>query len=199
MRLTTATTASISPRAGTPRILQVSSASGDGRISMCIRHWARNDRPRRPLRRSACASRNALPRGRRRCGNWLITDPSAARLCLVSPGLALYSRFLNDSGHGEHVAVWPFETSFGTTFEKAVVFAEIYPSLFTLTSRGRGEGPGAGPNRRQGFRRFDADGRLATLLDRPPMLSDEEVATSIARRGGCSGSGIGKLATELAA
>ena len=108
-------------------------------------------------------------------------------------GIARLSRFLNESGHGEHVAVWPFETGFGTTFEKPVVFAEIYPSLFTLTSRDEVKDQAQVRTVAEAFARFDADGRLATLLDRPPMLSDEEVATSIAEEGWVLGIGHREL------
>ena len=114
-------------------------------------------------------------------------------------GINRLSRFLDGSGYGEHIAVWPFETGFATTFEKPVVFAEIYPSLFTLADHDEVKDQAQVRTVAEAFVRFDADGRLATLLDRPPMLSDEEVATSLAEEGWVLGIGHRELSTELAA
>lgn len=114
-------------------------------------------------------------------------------------GIARLARFLDESGHADQVAVWPFETGFATAFEKPVVFAEIYPSLFTLASHNEVKDQAQVRTVAEAFARFDADGRLATLLDRPPMLSDGEVATSIAEEGWVLGIGHRELATELCA
>jgi precorrin-8X/cobalt-precorrin-8 methylmutase len=114
-------------------------------------------------------------------------------------GIACLSRYLDESGHGEHVAVWPFETGFATAFEKPVVLAEIYPSLFALPEGDEVKdalqvGTVAGA-----FARFDTDGRLATLLDRPAMLAEEEVGASLAEEGWVLGIGHHALARGLAA
>lgn len=108
-------------------------------------------------------------------------------------GIARLSRFLDKGSHGDQVAIWPFETGFVSTFDKPVVFAEIYPSLFTLTSRDEVKDQAQVRTVAETFVRFDADGRLARLLDRPPMLSDEEVATSLAEEGWVLGIGHRKL------
>jgi precorrin-8X/cobalt-precorrin-8 methylmutase len=104
-------------------------------------------------------------------------------------GIARLSRFLDESGHGGHIAVWPFETGFAKAFDKPVVFAEIYPSLFTLTVRDEVKDQAQVRTVAEAFARFDADGRLATLLDRPAVLSDEEVAVSLAEEGWVLGIG----------
>jgi precorrin-8X/cobalt-precorrin-8 methylmutase len=114
-------------------------------------------------------------------------------------GIARLSRFLDESGYGQHIAVWPFETGFAASFDQPIVFAEIYPSLFTLASPDEVKDQAQVRTVAEAFARFDADGRLATLLNRPPMLSDEEVATSIAEEGWVLGIGHRNLATELAA
>ena len=111
-------------------------------------------------------------------------------------GIARLSRFLDESGHGGHIAVWPFETGFATTFDKSVIFAEIYPSLFTLASQDEVKDQAQVRTVAEAFARFDADGRLATLLDRPTVLSDEEVAVSIAEEGWVLG--IGHRELEIA-
>jgi precorrin-8X/cobalt-precorrin-8 methylmutase len=108
-------------------------------------------------------------------------------------GIARLSRFLDESGYGEHIAVWPFETGFATTFEKPVVFAEIYPSLFTLAAQDEVKDQAQVRTVAEAFARFDADGRLGSLLDRPPMLADEEVATSLAEEGWVLGIGHKEL------
>lgn len=108
-------------------------------------------------------------------------------------GIARLSRFLDDSGHGEHIAVWPFETGFAKAFDKPVVFAEIYPSLFTLAAQDEVKDQAQVRTVADAFARFDMDGRLATLLDRPAVLSDEEVAVSIAEEGWVLGIGHREL------
>lgn len=112
-------------------------------------------------------------------------------------GIARLSRFLDESGHRENVAVWPFETGFAGTFQKPVIFAEIYPSLFTLASLDEVKDQAQVRTVAEAFARFDADRRLATLLDRPPMLSDEEVATSIAEEGWVLGIGHSDLTSNV--
>ncbi|MFN7091617.1 MAG: hypothetical protein ACK4P4_13785 [Allorhizobium sp.] len=111
-------------------------------------------------------------------------------------GIARLSRFLDESSYAEHVAVWPFETDFATAFEKPAVFAEIYPSLFTLASQDEVKDQAQVRTVAEAFLRFDADGRLARLLDRPPMLTEEEVSTSIAEEGWVLG--IGHRELEIA-
>jgi precorrin-8X/cobalt-precorrin-8 methylmutase len=111
-------------------------------------------------------------------------------------GIARLSRFLDESGHGGHIAVWPFETGFAKAFDKPVVFAEIYPSLFTLASQDEVKDEAQVRTVAEAFVQFDADGRLATLLDRPTVLSDEEVAVSIAEEGWVLG--IGHRDLEIA-
>jgi precorrin-8X/cobalt-precorrin-8 methylmutase len=111
-------------------------------------------------------------------------------------GINRLSRFLDESGHGEHISVWPFETGFAKAFDKPVIFAEIYPSLFTLASQDEVKDQAQVRTVAEAFARFDADGRLATLLDRPAVLSDEEVAISIAEEGWVLG--IGHRELEIA-
>ena len=111
-------------------------------------------------------------------------------------GINRLSRFLDESGHGEHISVWPFETGFAKVFDKPVIFAEIYPSLFTLASQDEVKDQAQVRTVAEAFARFDADGRLATLLDRPAVLSDEEVAISIAEEGWVLG--IGHRELEIA-
>jgi len=111
-------------------------------------------------------------------------------------GIARLSRFRDESGHGEKIAVWPFETGFASAFEKPVVFAEIYPSLFTLAAQDEVKDQAQVRTVAKAFARFDADGRLGSLLYRPPMLSDEEVATSLAEEGWVLG--IGHRELEIA-
>jgi precorrin-8X/cobalt-precorrin-8 methylmutase len=113
-------------------------------------------------------------------------------------GIARLSRFLDESGHDGHIAVWPFETGFATTFDKPVVFAEIYPSLFTLAVGDEVKDEAQVRTVAEAFARFDADGRLATLLDRPTVLSDEEVAVSIAEEGWVLGIGHRELEVAVA-
>jgi precorrin-8X/cobalt-precorrin-8 methylmutase len=108
-------------------------------------------------------------------------------------GINRLSRFLDESGHGEHIAVWPFETGFAKAFDKPVVFAEIYPSLFTLAAEDEVKDQAQVRTVAEAFARFDADGHLATLLDRPAVLSDEEVAISIAEEGWVLGIGHREL------
>lgn len=108
-------------------------------------------------------------------------------------GIARLSRFLDESGYGQHIAVWPFETGFAASFEQLVVFAEIYPSLFTLAAQDEVKDQAQVRTVAEAFARFDADGRLGSLLDRPPMLSDEEVATSLAEEGWVLGIGHKEL------
>lgn len=104
-------------------------------------------------------------------------------------GIARLSRFLDESGYGEHVAVWPFETGFASSFDKPVVFAEIYPSLFTLSGNDAVKDQGQVRTVAEAFVDFDSDSRLGALLERPPMLTDEEVATSVAEEGWVLGIG----------
>jgi precorrin-8X/cobalt-precorrin-8 methylmutase len=111
-------------------------------------------------------------------------------------GINRLSRFLDESGHGEHIAVWPFETGFAKAFDKPVIFAEIYPSLFTLAAQDEVKDQAQVRTVAEAFARFDADGRLAKLLDRPTVLSDEEVAISIAEEGWVLG--IGHRELEIA-
>jgi precorrin-8X/cobalt-precorrin-8 methylmutase len=114
-------------------------------------------------------------------------------------GIARLSRFLDESGHGEHIAVWPFETGFAASFDKPVVFAEIYPSLFPLAPLDEVKDRAQVRTVAEAFASFDSDGRLAMLLERPPMLTEEEVAASLAEEGWVLGIGHRDLATELAA
>lgn len=114
-------------------------------------------------------------------------------------GIARLSRFLDERGHGEHVAVWPFETSFAASFETPVVFAEIYPSLFTLPAGDEVKDAVQVRTVAEAFGRFDLDARLATLLGRPPMLTDAEVAVSLAEEGWVLGIGHRDLPLEMAA
>jgi precorrin-8X/cobalt-precorrin-8 methylmutase len=114
-------------------------------------------------------------------------------------GIARLSRFLDESGHGENVAVWPFETEFAGTFEKPVVFAEIYPSLFALPEGDEVKDALQVRTVAETFARFDADGRLGILLDRPTVLTDDEVAVSIAEEGWVLGIGHLELPREMAA
>ncbi|MFN4205459.1 MAG: hypothetical protein ACK4HG_03630 [Agrobacterium albertimagni] len=111
-------------------------------------------------------------------------------------GINRLSRFLDESGHGEHIAVWPFETGFATGFEKLIVFAEIYPSLFDLSGEDAVKDQAQVRTVAETFARFDADGRLAMLLDRPAVLSDDEVAVSVAEEGWVLG--IGHRELEIA-
>ncbi len=104
-------------------------------------------------------------------------------------GIACLSRFLDESGHGENVAVWPFETGFAGTFEKPVVLAEIYPSLFALPEGDEIKDALQVGTVAEAFAQFDVDGRLGTLLDRPAVLTDDEVAVSIAEEGWVLGIG----------
>jgi hypothetical protein len=114
-------------------------------------------------------------------------------------GIARLSRFLDESGHGENVAVWPFETGFAGSFEKPVVFAEIYPSLFALPESDEVKDALQVRTVAEAFARFDVDGRLGTLLDRPAVLTDVEVAVSIAEEGWVLGIGHLELPREMAA
>jgi precorrin-8X/cobalt-precorrin-8 methylmutase len=114
-------------------------------------------------------------------------------------GIDRLSRFLDDSGHGEHIAVWPFETGFAKAFEKPIVFAEIYPSLFTLAAQDEVKDQAQVRTVAEAFARFDAGGHLSMLLDRPPMLTEEEVAASLAEEGWVLGIGHHALARGLAA
>ncbi|MGQ2968810.1 MAG: hypothetical protein ACT6RF_08690 [Allorhizobium sp.] len=114
-------------------------------------------------------------------------------------GIAHLSRFLDESGHGENVAVWPFVTGFAGTFEKPVVFAEIYPSLFALPEGDEVKDALQVRTVAETFARFDVDGRLGILLDRPAVLTDDEVAVSIAEEGWVLGIGHLELPREMAA
>jgi precorrin-8X/cobalt-precorrin-8 methylmutase len=114
-------------------------------------------------------------------------------------GIARLSRFLDESGHGENVAVWPFETGFAGSFEKPVVFAEIYPSLFALPEGDEVKDALQVRTVAEAFARFDVDGRLGILLDRPAVLTDDEVAVSIAEEGWVLGIGHLELPREIAA
>ncbi|RKE84932.1 cobalamin biosynthesis protein CbiG [Rhizobium sp. AG855] len=113
-------------------------------------------------------------------------------------GIARLSRFLDESGHGDRVSVWPFETGFATSFGKPVVFAEIYPSLFTLYGDDVVKDQAQVRTVAEAFGQFDGDGRLAALLARPQMLSDEEVATAISDEGWVLGIGHRELARGMA-
>ena len=104
-------------------------------------------------------------------------------------GIARLSRFLDESGHGEKVAVWPFETGFASAFEKPVIFAEIYPSLFTVAAGDDVKDQAQVRTVAEAFARYDAEGSLAQLLERPPMLAEDEVATSITEEGWVLGIG----------
>ena len=108
-------------------------------------------------------------------------------------GIARLSRFLDASGHGDKVAVWPFETGFASSFDKPVIFAEIYPSLFTVAASAEVKDQAQVRTVAEAFARFDAEGTLAHLLERPPMLADHEVATSIAEEGWVLGIGHREL------
>ncbi|MDH4442216.1 MAG: precorrin-8X methylmutase, partial [Rhizobium sp.] len=79
-------------------------------------------------------------------------------------GIGRLSRFLDESGRDGEIAVWPFETGFARYFDKPVVFAEIYPSLFTLAAGAEVKDAAQVRTVAEAFARFDADGRLATLL-----------------------------------
>lgn len=114
-------------------------------------------------------------------------------------GINRLSRFLDESGHSEHIAVWPFETGFAGAFEKPVVFAEIYPSLFALPEGDEVKDALQVRTVAEAFTRFDMDGRLGTLLDRPAVLTDDEVAVSIAEEGWVLGIGHLDLSREMAA
>ncbi|QLF70614.1 cobalamin biosynthesis protein CbiG [Peteryoungia desertarenae] len=111
-------------------------------------------------------------------------------------GIARLSRFLDESHYCDQVAVWPFETGFSASFEKPVVFAEIYPSLFPLAASDEVKDAVQVRTVAEAFSRFDADGRLSALLARPPMLSDEEVTASTTEEGWVLG--IGHRALEFA-
>jgi len=104
-------------------------------------------------------------------------------------GIACLSRFLDESGQGQHIAVWPFETGFASSFEKPVVFAEICPSLFVLPEGHEIKDALQVRTVAEAFVQFNADGRLCTLLDRPAVLTDDEVAVSIAEEGWVLGIG----------
>ncbi|MDQ0455898.1 hypothetical protein [Rhizobium paknamense] len=104
-------------------------------------------------------------------------------------GIARLSRFLDESGQGEQIAVWPFETGFVECFDKPVVFAEIYPSLFTLPDSSSVKDAVQVATAADAFARYDQDGRLAQLLGPPPMLNEEELALSIAEEGWVLGIG----------
>lgn len=114
-------------------------------------------------------------------------------------GINRLSRFLDESDHSEHIAVWPFETGFAGSFEKPVVFAEIYPSLFALPEGDEVKDALQVRTVAETFARFDVDGRLGILLDRPAVLTDDEVAVSIAEEGWVLGIGHLELPREMAA
>ncbi|THV25335.1 precorrin-8X methylmutase [Peteryoungia ipomoeae] len=108
-------------------------------------------------------------------------------------GIARLSRFLDESGHGDDIAVWPFDTGFTSDFAKPVVFAEIYPSLFTLTGSFDVKDAAQVRTVAEAFGSFAADGRLASLLGRPPMLTDDEAAVSVQEEGWVLGIGHREL------
>ncbi|WP_027486452.1 hypothetical protein [Allorhizobium undicola] len=108
-------------------------------------------------------------------------------------GIARLSRFLDESGHGERISVWPFQTGFAERFEKPVVFAEIYPSLFPLTECHAVRDAAQVATVVKIFARYDENDRLARLFAPPPMLGEEERAIAIAEEGWVLGIGHEKL------
>lgn len=76
---------------------------------------------------------------------------------------------------GGRAAIWPFETGLGDAPDKAVIFAEIYPSLVTpadLPGLPKDAGQVVAVTER--YAALDACGRLSTLFGADPGLMDDE-------------------------
>lgn len=105
-------------------------------------------------------------------------------------GIARLSRFLDESDYGKDVAVWPFETGFSAGFAKPVVFAEIYPSLFSLDLKLEPVKDAVQVRTvAEAFARFDAAGRFATLFERPIGLAEEAIGAVLKEEGWVLGIG----------
>lgn len=111
-------------------------------------------------------------------------------------GIARLSRFLDESGHGDAVSVWPFETGFSASFAKPIVFAEIYPSLFSLDLKLEPVKDAVQVRTvAEAFAHFDAAGRFATLFERPIGLAEEAIGAVLKEEGWVLGIGHDALST----
>ena len=108
-------------------------------------------------------------------------------------GIARLSRFLDERGFADRIAVWPFETGFVDHFEKPVVFAEIYPSLFDLPDSEEVKDAVQVRTVAEAFARFQSIGLLGELFKRPEGMSDEEHETAIREEGWILGIGHREL------
>ncbi len=115
-------------------------------------------------------------------------------------GIARLSRFIDDSGFADRIAVWPFETGFSAESGKPVVFAEIYPSLFSLADGAEGVRDALQVSTvAEAFSRFDTAGVLGQLFMAPDMLSAGETDQVLREEGWVLGIGHHALAVEGAA
>ena len=105
-------------------------------------------------------------------------------------GIARLSRFIDDSGFADRIAVWPFETGFSAESGKPVVFAEIYPSLFSLADGAEGVRDALQVSTvAEAFSRFDTAGVLGQLFAAPDMLSAGETDQVLREEGWVLGIG----------
>lgn len=109
-------------------------------------------------------------------------------------GIARLSRFIDEHGLMDQVAVWPFETGFSVRAFKPVVFAEIYPSLFPVKAA-QGEIKDALQVRTVAghFAQFDRDGRLEVLFGSPAGLNLRELGQILREEGWVLGIGHERL------
>ncbi len=112
-------------------------------------------------------------------------------------GIARLSRFIDDSGFADRIAVWPFETGFSAEFSKAIVFAEIYPSLFSLPDGAEGVRDALQVSTvAEAFSRFDSAGVLEHLFAAPDMLSAVEQDQVVREEGWVLGIGHQALVVQ---
>ena len=90
----------------------------------------------------------------------------------------------------DHIAVWPFETSFANDLSKPVTLAEVYPSIIPVEVY-PGEVKDAAQVRTvaEWFRAFDADDELEILFSAPESLSDEQRQIVVQTEGWIVGAG----------
>jgi precorrin-8X/cobalt-precorrin-8 methylmutase len=112
-------------------------------------------------------------------------------------GIARLSRFIDDSGFADRIAVWPFETGFSAEFSKSIVFAEIYPSLFSLPDGAEGVRDALQVSTvAEAFSRFDSAGVLEHLFAAPDMLSAVEQDQVVREEGWVLGIGHQALVAQ---
>ena len=91
---------------------------------------------------------------------------------------------------GQACAVWPFETAFTENLIKPIILAEVYPSMFSVTTRA-GEVKDAAQVRNVAalFARADINGELLRLMSAPPILSTSSKTKVLREEGWIVGAG----------